>query len=75
MPHKRETLTGIKVIDETRCQIKIIEGQSMATTSEVIEKAIELLYSIMPEDKGGRKPLDIVVSEAIQIIESNSLVD
>jgi len=47
----------------------------MASSDEVVEKAIQLLYSIMPEDKNDRKPLDVVVSEATQIIESNRTVD
>jgi len=68
-------LNGIKVSDETRCQMKIIEGQGMASSDAVVEKAIQLLYSIMPEDKNDRKPLDVVVSEATQIIESNRTVD
>jgi len=69
----KKTLTGLKVTDETRCKIKIIEGQGMASSDEVVEKAIELLYSIMPGDKNDRKPLDIVVEEAAQIVESNRL--
>jgi|GEM_PF-6914051 len=71
----RSGLTGVKVSDEARCKMKIIEGQGMASSDDVVEKAIELLYSIMPEDKDDRKPLGVVVSEATQIIESNRVVD
>jgi len=72
----RKTLTGVKVVDETQSQLKIIEGQSMASSqNEVIEKAIDLLYSIMPEGKDGRKPLDLVVKEAIETIMSARAVE
>jgi len=68
----RSSLSGISVIDETRSQIKIIEGQSMASSSDVFEKAIALLYALMPEDKNDRKPLDLVVKEAIETINAKS---
>jgi len=65
----RKSLSGISVIDETRSQIKIIEGQSMASSSDVFEQAIALLYALMPEDKNDRKPLDLVVREAVETIK------
>jgi len=70
----RGTLTGVKVLDETRSQLKIIEGQSMASSHEVVEKAIYLLYSIMPEGKDGRKPLDLVFKERLEPIIQNPVL-
>jgi len=59
-------MKGLKLSNETKCQISIIEGQGMATKQDVVESAIYLLYAIMPNDRNDRKPLSMVVDQAIQ---------
>lgn len=60
------TVKGLKLSNETKCQISIIEGQGMATKQEVVESAIYLLYKMMPNDRNDRKPLSLVVQEAMK---------
>ena len=64
------TIKGLKLSNETKCQISIIEGQGMTSKQDVVESAIYLLYSIMPDSRNDRKPLSVVVDEAIKAIES-----
>jgi len=67
------TIKGLKLSNETKCQISIIEGQGMATKQDVVESAIHLLYSIMPNDRNDRNPLSIVVDQAITLIREAKL--
>jgi len=69
------TMKGLKLSNETKCQISIIEGQGMATKQDVVESAIYLLYSIMPNDRNDRKPLSLVVDKAIQIYQQSVSVE
>ncbi|MDQ6973351.1 MAG: hypothetical protein Q9M10_00590 [Mariprofundaceae bacterium] len=67
------TIKGLKLSNEIKCQISIIEGQGMATKQDVVESAIYLLYSIMPNDRNDRIPLSIVVDQAIAFIRKSNL--
>jgi len=67
------TIKGLKLSNETKCQISIIEGQGMATKQDVVESAIHLLYSIMPNDRNDRKPLSMVIDKSIELIREASL--
>ncbi|MDQ6994116.1 MAG: hypothetical protein Q9M18_00795 [Mariprofundaceae bacterium] len=67
------TIKGLKLSNETKCQISIIEGQGMATKQDVVESAIHLLYSIMPNDRNDRQPLSMVVDQAIALIRESNL--
>ena len=63
------TVKGLKLCNETKCQISIIEGQGMATKQEVVESAVYLLYKIMPNDRNDRRPLSLVVEEALKYLD------
>ncbi|MDQ6991136.1 MAG: hypothetical protein Q9M11_05335 [Mariprofundaceae bacterium] len=67
------TIKGLKLSNETKCQISIIEGQGMATKQDVVESAIYLLYSIMPNDRNDRNPLSMVVDHAIGLVREANL--
>ena len=69
------TVKGLKLCDESKCQISIIEGQGMATKQEVVESAVHLLYSIMPNDRNDRKPLSLVVEKAIEALTVKQYAD
>lgn len=53
-----------KLTNETKARVRIIAAQSFITEDEVVERAIDLLYSITPGSRDARVDLDELIADA-----------
>jgi len=56
---------GFDLSMEAKSQIKIISGQGNISEDEAVEKAVFLLYSVLPEDKNARISLDDFIADTV----------
>ena len=64
----QKTLTGIKATTDTVADMKLIESQGLCDSSEVFRCGVKLLMALLPDDKTERKPLSVLVDDAIETI-------
>jgi len=72
---KNKRAKSYKLTEETKARIRIIGAQSGLTDDEVVEKAVDLLYSITPADRDARMNLDIEVERVTEIINADKVTD
>jgi len=61
-----------KLTNETKARVRIVAAQSFLTEDEVVEKAIDLIYGIAPEDRDARIDLDHLISATTAKLNSFS---
>jgi len=64
----QKALTGIKATTDTIADMKLIESQGLCDSGEVFRCGVKLLMALLPEDKTERKPLIVLVDDAIETL-------
>jgi len=62
---KKKRSKSFKMENETIARIGIIAAQSFSTHEQVMKKAVDLLYEVIPEDRNARIDLDSCIQKLL----------